>query len=403
MKHALKFDLVVSGGGVTGLWLAMKLSASGYSVALLEKDPRLAGHSSIRNEAWVHYGTYHGGAIPVRDIAVRVARQTREGCLQTLAFAPAAVEDPSSQCFALIRNLDVQEVESRWADVGVPFKRLSRNEFAGQVPEVRTDDIAAFYRVQDRSINTRVLYAMLRDEAMRNGAHIRTGSEITSFDGMRAGVRTPSGLETYEADLFLHAAGSGLKEFFLTRFDLPIDLRLRFWKSHLIDLPRVARHGVFFLDPGEATLMHHREWTIAGFNSDSTAVSEPDTKPVPKQVESAQRALRRMLFRVDFDRAEPRACIKVDQEPSDDVDLFVPRVGIPYPRPQLGITWGQPLPGHMWMLPGKMTEAPFVADRIVEEVRKQVAPTREPSRRFANGRGTGPAPEIAPRPIDLYL
>lgn len=402
MNRIHKFDLVISGGGVTGLWLALKLSASGYSVALLEKGPHLAGQSSIKNEAWLHHGSYHGGAIPVRDIAVRVSRQTLEGCLQTLAFAPEAVEDPSSQCFALIRNLDVQEVESRWAEVGVPFTRLSRSEFIRHVPEVRTDDIVAFYGVQDKSINTPVYYAMLRDEAMRHGTHIRTSSEITSFDGMRAKVQTPSGVETYEAELFLHAAGFGLKEFFLTRFDQPIDLGLRFWKSHLIDLPRVARHGAFFLDPGEATLMHHGQWTIAGFNSDSTAVTEPDFKTIPERVESARQALQRMLFRVNFDNAEPRACIKVDQEPRDDVDMFVPRAGAPYPRPQLGLTWGQPRPGHLWVLPGKMTEAPFVADRIVEEVRRQVVPTREPSRRFADG-GAGNPPEVAMRPIDLHV
>src|SRR5207249_2633940 len=124
-----------------------------------------------------------------------------------LAFAPVAVEEPWSQCFALIRNLDVQEVESRWAEVGVPFTRLSRSEFTWHVPEVRTDNVAAFYRVQDKSINTRVLYTMVRDEAMRYGTHIRTGSEIASFDGMSAKVQTPSGVETYEAELFLHAAG----------------------------------------------------------------------------------------------------------------------------------------------------------------------------------------------------
>lgn len=401
MNRSQKFDIVISGAGVAGLWQAYKLSALGYSVAILEKARCLAGFASTRNEGWLHCGTYHGGAIPVREIAVRVARQTLNGYRQTLRFAPEAVEDVASQSFAFVRNLDPDEVESRWSEVGVPFARISDGEFAHHVPEVKIGGIAAIFRVQDKSINNRVLYEKLRDESMRHGVQFFIESEIVAFDGMRATVRTPTAVETFEAEIYLYSAGFGIKEFFLTRFDQEIDLHLRFWKSHLIDLPRVASHGVFYVDPGEATLMHHQQFTIAGFNSDSKAVSVPDFDPIPEQVELAKASLRRMLCNVDFKDARPRACVKVDQEPSTEVDMFVPKVGAPYPRPQLGVTMGQPLPGHFWVLPGKMTEAPFVADRVVEAVRNQIPAPRNLSWKNVETCQSAVPPKVADRPIDL--
>jgi glycine/D-amino acid oxidase-like deaminating enzyme len=397
-RRVSRYDIIVSGAGVAGLWHAKKLAELGYSVLVVEKGPILAGYSSTRNEGWLHRGTYHGGAIPVRDIALHVARQTANGYEQTLAFAPEAVEEKTAQTFALIKHLDVSEVESRWLEVGVPFERITDRAFAGLVPEVRTEDVSAFFRVDDVSINTRVLYLKLLEDATRHGGRFLVNGSIRSFDGMRAYVETPSGVEICEAGMFVYAAGFGIKDFFLTRFDKPVDLKLRMWKSHLIDLPRAARHGVFCLDAGEATLMHHKHWTIAGFNSDSTAVTEASFDTVmPGNVEADQAALRRMLYNVDFGRAKPRACIKVDQDPGADVDVFVASDGTSYPRPQLGVTFGQPLPGHLWVLPGKMTEAPYVADKVISVIRSQINPTRgsaDPARQLL--------PRIAKRAIDTY-
>jgi len=104
-----------------------------------------------------------------------------------------------------------------------------------------------------------------------------------------------------------------------------------------------------------------------------------------------------MLGHVDFTHAKPRACIKVDQDPGADVDVFVAADGTSYPRPQLGVTFGQPLPGHFWLLPGKMTEAPYVADRVISVIRDQIAPAHA-----LGGRAGRALPRIAERPIDKY-
>lgn len=78
-RRALRYDIIISGAGVAGLWLAQKLTKLGYSVLVLEKSDSLARYASTRNEGWLQGGTYHGAAIPVRDIALRVAPQTLDG------------------------------------------------------------------------------------------------------------------------------------------------------------------------------------------------------------------------------------------------------------------------------------------------------------------------------------
>src|SRR5437870_1580791 len=99
MPDVRRYDVVISGAGVAGLWLACKLARLGFFILLLEKGPTLAGYASTRNEGWLHRGTYHAAAIPGRDIALRVARQTCNGFDQTIGFAPEAVEE-ASQTFA---------------------------------------------------------------------------------------------------------------------------------------------------------------------------------------------------------------------------------------------------------------------------------------------------------------
>jgi hypothetical protein len=152
-----------------------------------------------------------------------------------------------------------------------------------------------------------------------------------------------------------------MKEFFQSK--LSIDLPLRFWKSHLLDLPRVTKHGIFYLDPGEATLMHHRDYSIVGSNADQIRVAEPKFEPVKEIAESVRQALQRLIEDVDLSKAVARACIKVDMDPGPS---DVCEGG--YARPQLNAAYGEPLTGHIWMLPGKMTEAPFVADMVTKEV-----------------------------------
>lgn len=57
MKH--QYDVIVIGGGVVGLWTALRAARSGQSVALIERCGGLGTMSSSRNSGVLHGGLYY--------------------------------------------------------------------------------------------------------------------------------------------------------------------------------------------------------------------------------------------------------------------------------------------------------------------------------------------------------
>lgn len=74
-----RFDVVVVGGGIVGLATALAVARSGRSVAVLEREQRLAAHQTGNNSNVIHSGLYYApGGLKAR-LAV-------EGCAETVAF-----------------------------------------------------------------------------------------------------------------------------------------------------------------------------------------------------------------------------------------------------------------------------------------------------------------------------
>jgi L-2-hydroxyglutarate oxidase LhgO len=61
MKRQIDFDIVVVGGGIVGLASAYKITCShpGISIAVLEKEERLAAHQTGHNSGVIHSGLYY--------------------------------------------------------------------------------------------------------------------------------------------------------------------------------------------------------------------------------------------------------------------------------------------------------------------------------------------------------
>jgi L-2-hydroxyglutarate oxidase len=77
-----RYDVVVVGGGIVGLATAHAVVRTGRSVAVVEREPRLATHQTGRNSNVVHSGLYYtpGGL---------KARLAVAGCAETVAFCRA--------------------------------------------------------------------------------------------------------------------------------------------------------------------------------------------------------------------------------------------------------------------------------------------------------------------------
>ncbi|MES4993820.1 FAD-dependent oxidoreductase [Agrobacterium radiobacter] len=346
----LNFDILLVGGGITGLMAAQKLSDLGLRVALIEKQTTLASGPSTRNEGWLHRGTYHASSIRDRAAAIQVARRCIYGHKQLRRFAPEALEDVDVLPMALVRDKDkLSEVVSRWDEANVRYRPISRSAAEKLIPNASFKKVPGIFQVADASLNTRILYRKLLTLAQKSGCEFHLGSQIEEIDGQAVTIRDQSGeRKTFSARKIIYSSGIGAKEIFQKYHG--IDLPIRYWKSHLVVTKRLAHAGVFFLDPHEAAMMHHGEVSIVGFNEDALLSTEPSYDVIPERAQNLRRGIRRIFPSWDEQGSRDVACVKVDYV----TDLASAR--------SLNIAISEPIPGHVVVLPGKMTEAPYLTD-----------------------------------------
>jgi glycerol-3-phosphate dehydrogenase len=348
-------DVAVIGAGVTGLFLTMKLAQLGCRVMLIERESTIASGPSTRNEGWLHGGTYHATSISDRSTAIEVARRCIMGYHEIMHYSPEAIEDIVSPTFAVLRDAGcLEEIISRWNEAGVLYRAVSRDTLKRRIPRLRTDEIAASFEVIDKSLNTRILYKKLLIDCLTHGAEIVTNARIQLHDDNTLTVDSPSERLRVSAKLFAYTAGLATGQLLLSAFGERISFR--FWKSHLLLLPRIAHHGVFFLDAGEATVINHGDFSIVGLNEDAALNETISFEPDSTAAEKIIKALRRMFPEIDVQHAETTACVKTDvsSRSTREGSILLPR--------SLNIAYGEVRPRHFWFLPGKMTEAPVVAN-----------------------------------------
>lgn len=399
MPSTLKTAVAIIGAGVMGLWLTRKLSKLAVPVTLIESNNRLAASSSTRNEGWLHAGSYHAAAIEDRGIALQVARRTREGYHQTLRFAPEALGQDETRTFVLVDEERLNDVVGRWDEAGVNYRRLARRVLTSLEPRLRVDKFAGLFEVDDRPINTPVLYKRLIDDACAHGARILTGTRVTDLRGTTLTFEQETGASgTLDAKVIVFAAGFSTKS--VVRDLLGLELPFRFWRSHLIDLPRFSNHAFFGIRPGEATCMPHGLWSIAGLNADQEELAAPSFEPLEANVRRATEALQCLVRDIDLSHLHPRACVKVDMDPGRAA--IVDRLG--FAPPQLNISYGEIAADVFWVLPGKMTEAPFAADVLIRRIcdATLLSPQAVAAVAAATTALENPQPQPALRPIDEY-
>ncbi len=370
-ESAISYDVTVAGAGVAGLMLTKKLSDLGIRTALIENEPKLAGGPSTRNEGWLHRGTYHATSISDRENAIQVARRCIYGHEQIKGFAPEAVEDMDLASFALVRNPEnVDEIISRWEEAGVLHRRVLLKDLAELEPNVRTDDATEVFQVNDVGINTRLLYRKLLTASENAGATILPGTELLFHSPDEAYIKKDGETQTLNSRLFIYTAGYGVRNLFIKNFGVAVPLR--YWKSHLMILPRLSKSSVFYLDPHEAAMMNHGSHSIVGLNEDAFVCEEPDYEPVEMGVSNIYRATKRLFRDVDIEKGTAIACIKTDLVEKSAAAR------------SLNVSISEPVPNHICVLPGKMTEAPYVTDVVTRMIYNRMNDDM-----------------IAPRPMDI--
>jgi hypothetical protein len=225
------------------------------------------------------------------------------------------------------------------------------------------------FEVQDKSINTRVLARIIMADIKRYGGTVMLGSPLVGFDGDRVDI----GDRRVKCDLLALATGYGTRQACESIGIKPP--QIRFWQAHLAVTPRLAPRSVFWIEPDEPASANHGDWTITGGTGEVEDAYPVDVPILVPRTEGAA-ALKQNISKrfVNFDESDCTivSCVKVDTfgQPSDARSLNVFTAWL--------------AKSVVSILPGKMTEAPFVTDQLAGEI---LASTL--------------IPEVSPRPLDL--
>ena len=257
--------LVIVGGGVQGVTLALEAARRGLSPVLLERD-RIGGATSA---AW--YRILHGGFRYLQSLDLVRTRESSAERRRFLGFAPDLVRPhpfllplhgeglkrPAAlrAAFALERMVTPDRNRGLPPDRRIgPGRVLSPDAARRVYPAIRTEGLkgAALWQDAVASDEGRLL-DRLRETAVAAGARLVEGAEATALlsdDGRVAGVGTADG-RTWRAPRVVNAAGPWSAEV-AARFGVPAPelFRPALAFNLLLDRPPLSDAGLGVSVPG---------------------------------------------------------------------------------------------------------------------------------------------------------
>lgn len=205
----MRGDVVVIGGGVVGLAVAMRLARGGRSVVLLERHKSFGHETSSRNSEVIHAGMYYPTASLKARLCVAGNRSLPAWCQAHAVpharigkFIVATADEEVPTLAALLERAAANGVHRlRWTD----DEELARAE-----PHVRA--VAALYSPDTGIVDSHALMRSLRDAAADHGAVFAWGHAVVHTDragsGYRIGFIEPSGAAgSITAAAVVNAAG----------------------------------------------------------------------------------------------------------------------------------------------------------------------------------------------------
>ncbi len=186
-------DVLVVGGGIVGVGVALDAVTRGLSVGLVEQRDLASGTSS-RSSKLVHGGLRY---LEMFDFALVREALAERGLLLT-RLAPHLVR-PVPFLYPLkhawerpyvgsgIALYDAMAMTGKY-DMGVPkHKHLFRKQLARMAPDIRTEDLHGAIRYYDCQVDDARLVMTIARTAANNGAHVATRTQVTGF--LREGDR----------------------------------------------------------------------------------------------------------------------------------------------------------------------------------------------------------------------
>jgi len=204
----MKFDVIVIGGGATGVFTALDLTLRGLNVALVERDALASGTSGK------FHGMLHSGA----RYAVNDPESAKE-CIEENAviskIAPHTVVDTGG-LFVAVTEDDVRyqdELEKGLKDAGIPFKEIPVEDALKMEPNLNPSIKSSLW-VPDKVIHAHDLIFSAALTAAAHGALFFTYREVVDFlkdgstvEGIKVFNKIKNRTEVIKGEMIVNAAG----------------------------------------------------------------------------------------------------------------------------------------------------------------------------------------------------
>lgn len=354
-------NAVVVGSGILGLVTAKKFVDLGQKVVLLERSPVLANGATMLNHGWIHAGAVH--SISTGQQRHIVVPKLLYGYDFFTRYAPEYFDRPFHPTYIAISHPELAEQAwEAWQSANVARQQLTKAHFASIEPGFNMNASTFFYATQDRRINNRLLVKKLATEIQAKGGTILTSVSYEYENQYTMNVKSPHISDRIEAPVFVYATGNDMSESFQKLTGRP--LQMHFAKSHMLHMPRFSENSVVSLDRNTPIVINHGNTSLVNLSYDEFNVNNLDYSVVSEQVEKSFAVLCHFYPAAQSLAQQVRAytCLK----PNVVMETSAPNQNPT--RHSVNEFNYQPIQGHVFALPGKMTEAPFVADQIVQSI-----------------------------------
>lgn len=324
----------VIGGGIVGMLTALELKKSfpDEDIALLEKAPYLADHSTGRNSGVLHSGLYYEtGSLKHRL------------CLAGLAAWKPLITKfsiPHRWCGKVIFAHEpnevsrLEELEKRAFTNGVPAHRANSNELKSAQTHVRAVD--ALVIESTGIIDICAAMAILRKEFESLGGIIQTSTTVTGLKQEKVGFTVLTSDFCIETKELINAAGLWAPE---VRKMLGLtNMTSRWVKGHYLKTSQKLDYQTLYYPVPPADLKGlgvHSTIDCQGdvkFGPDTLDVTEVDYKLETQNLELMRASVKERFIGVDAERLMPdyagiRSKIEVDGTLHKDFWIKTPLPG----------------------------------------------------------------------------